>query len=192
MNKKIILAILFVAVVACVFFFGRSFQKSEVSNENSLSQSAEGFYVSPQHNVSFYYATDTSVTEEGDMIYVGGKEGQSVEVFKKTPSEEFIEAVRLAVIADRDPKDCQVFVALDSKDKSIFRASIEYPIDPKSDLPAWMQGKCGDYQASNGLEYFYYDADFPDRFYFFRIGQYAILSGKAENETWQDTFIILK
>ena len=187
MNKKIILTILFIAVVAVVFFFGRSLQNKEVPNE-----SAAGFYVSQQHNVSFNHATDVTVTEEGNMIYVGGKEGQSVEVFEKDPSEEFIEVVRLAVIPDRDPKDCQVFVALDSKDESIFRASIEYPIDPKSSEPAWTQGKCGDYQASNGLEYFYYDADFPDRFYFFRIGQYAIPSGKAEDETWQDTFTILK
>ncbi len=196
MKKGPIIAIVIgVAVVIGLFNINTNHGKQpEVDNDTTtLPQSVPGHYVSQKLGVAFYYeASTTEVSEEGNKIYVGGIDGQSVEVFAKDPAASLEEAIKSRFIAGKDPKKCYVTIDDGNPDRAEFRAVIDYPVDESSNEPFWAQGDCGEYSRTNGMQYFYYDARYPDRYYFFRIGQYAILSGRGHLETWQDTFKIFK
>lgn len=182
---------------------------------SAQSQNEEGEYVhvesrdigklkkftSDKFGFSFSYDESNVVVEEKEnKVYVrpndagwSSGEGQSVEVFKKNPKTPINKAIAEMAIADKDPREC--FVMVYSGDKEgIFTGNIIYPdiAEMGQDEPSFANARCGKYQTTNGLVYFYYDMKYPDRFYFFNIGQYILESGDVKNTAWQDTFEVVK
>jgi hypothetical protein len=166
-------------------------------------------YVSETFGVAFNFSPiDVTVngeefppTESGDRIYIGGPSGQWVQVFPKEPSQSFENAIRERFLSGIDPNTCYVQSATYewlAGVPNVSGAVISFPISTNETEPWWSNGeKCGNYATTNGIAYFYYDARFPDRFYYFSIGQYGIPSGVQSSSpnklvAWQETFSVLK
>ncbi len=135
-------------------------------------------------------------TETGNRVYVGGKDGQWVEVFEKSPNDSFEEAIRKRLLANYSPADCFVVKSKLNNftyPSSFEQAYISFPKtnqenDPFSESTA---SKCpAEYRETNGIRYFLQDNNHPSKFLFFSIGQYGITSGSDKG--WQQTVQILK
>ena len=73
-------------------------------------------YTSEKLGVQFQYLASQGdpIIEEGNRIYVGGKEGQWVQEFTKDPADDLATAVKKQFLATTSPKDCEVSVARQS------------------------------------------------------------------------------
>jgi len=161
-------------------------------------------YTSQKLGVSFQYLVSQGdpIIEEGNKIYVGGKDGQWVEVFSKNSNDDLAAAIKKQLLANISEKDCYVetyparsgFSGPNYYPSNYEMASISYPVtDPENFLEAMENTKCPKtYQSSNGVSYFLADKNYPSKFFFFSIGQYAILAEPGNinegKKTWQDTF----
>ncbi len=181
-------------------------ENSKSTNQvNSTTQR----YVSESYGVAFNYSpsdvtfngTYNPPLEKDDRIYVGGSNGQWVQVFSKDPNQSIEDAIRVRFLSGIDSKVCYVQKASyqdQIKAPNVSAFTISYPINTEGEDPWWLYAdKCGVYATTNGISYFYYNSLFPDRFYYFSIGQYAILSGLTDTLTdnvltWQQTFTVLK
>lgn len=176
----------------------------EEKNPNS------NYFTSTKLGISFRYAKQVgsgknsqkvSTFESGNKVYVytgntKPETGQYVEVFQKDPSDTFEQAIKKQLLSGIPDNDCFVRISTDKKLPSNFtKATIAFPVPTNSEEPAFTFGeKCPEnYRMSNGISYFLFDKNYPGKFLFLSIGQYAIPaeSGK-ETPTWQDTIKIFE
>ncbi len=161
-------------------------------------------YTSEKLGVRFLYLSDQGnpIVEETNKIYVGGKTGQSVEVFVKDPQDSLTVAIQKKFLPGTLKDTCPVssnmvsFVE-DTTPVNFETASINFKFTPTGlDDPRIASSPCPEqYRATNGVRYFLIDKNHPDRFFFFDIGQYAIFaepfSGSGEPDKWQETFTVI-
>ena len=167
-------------------------------------------FISQNLGIAFDYkqepfsdGTKVKVKESDNKVYVyvaregsntDYKTGQYVEIFQKDPGITLKEAIENKFLKGYSSNDC--FVKNYDLNNPLPRyegATISYPA-PTDPNAAWFENgdKCPPvYSESNGLSYFFYDKNFPNKFAFFSIGQYPIESGVG-NKMWQDTFDFIK
>lgn len=161
-------------------------------------------YTSYKLGVQFQYWSSSGqkagVLEQGDRIYVYAipavgeaqpTKGQSLEVFAKTAAMSLQQAVTDRFLKNYDAKDCFVTAGTDStgsKSKTGIAAVINFPSNTDANKPWWANGeKCpAGYSLSNGLGYFWTDADTAEKYLFFSIGQYAI-GGNNQQTSWHES-----
>ncbi len=142
------------------------------------------------------------VREVGDKIYVyptsmQPEAGQWVRVFRKPAAQSLDVAVRTQLLQGYAESDCRAALAADpiagqSNPPGRVFARIEAPARPGESVEARAARtqKCPQpYAAVGGIAYFMADTTQPDRFVFFSIGQYAIMS--AGGRPWQNTVTLL-
>jgi hypothetical protein len=178
-------------------------------NPNSPSKTGTLFrFTSPTLKVTFTLFVESELYEltipprTDTRIHVGGpssisdlSEGQWVEFFEKNPNETLSEAISKQFLQGYDPAKCYVSDSMYAEFLSGMMAtdyeiqSINFPIDQTNGGPWWEQaGNCPPtYTTTNGVSFFYMDLAYPDRYAYFKIGQYSIL-GNADNESWFNTF----
>lgn len=160
-------------------------------------------YRSDKLKLAFYYAAavpDSSetfaVSEIGTKVYVYPKSlnqesGQSVEVFSKDTNQTLEQAITQRFLNDIAADTCFV-TKLDSQQTGIEQAIIDFPIPTDTAEPFYISDACPTaYSRANGIRYFYYDPRFPDKFFYFDIGQYGIPAyNDSYDVSWQDTFTL--
>ena len=153
-------------------------------------------YHSPVMGVALSYdASLTSVKERAGTIYIYAKgsdptHGQKLTIFSKPMSESLEQSIRRQILQGYSSA-CSVEVTHDSAyPASYAQAEITYPppSDPAQPFCANAQLCNAAYDKANGVRYFLYDKNHPDRFYFLDIGQYAITA--SSSQPWQDTITI--
>lgn len=166
--------------------FSTSFVEAK-TNEKDSGNSEVKTYHSKKLGVSFQYLASEGdpIIEEGNTIYVNGKEGQYVQKFKRKVGESLKIAVKKRFLA-KAPKRCKVvdsqFKVRKGKAVEIANSKTNFEWDPRS------EGACaGKYERTNGASYFWMDSADPTSLYFFSIGQYVISASKDRKLLWQDT-----
>ncbi|HSW48235.1 MAG TPA: hypothetical protein VLG67_04095 [Candidatus Saccharimonadales bacterium] len=150
-------------------------------------------YLKKDPNVVAFPIAENKVCITYDKTDSDCSKGQYVEVFTKTADQTLKEAIEKQFLKGIDPKDCYVINITREYNKNA-PTNLEYDMitfpktndsnDPFSQSTAI---KCPEkYREKNGVIYFMADKNFPTRFAFFSIGQYAIMAGK--NTVWQATF----
>jgi hypothetical protein len=153
-------------------------------------------YQSKTLGLSFAYdASKASVQEHENIVTVypnntDSSLGQKVIRFTKIPTENLEQSIRRQILPNYSKNNCVVQITQSNKYQGgYFQAEISYPEGTSG--PTWTNAAvCNkDYDKTNGVRFFLYDSNHPDRFYFFDIGQYSI---PADNQvSWQDTVHIL-
>lgn len=153
-------------------------------------------FSSPTLGISFNFVKSYSngetmyATRSGSVVCVTSnqndcRQGQSVEIFSKKPSQSLSDAIKEQFLSGISENDCFVTT-------SFGKTIISYPHNNNSDVPGWdspAAQKCPEkYRETNGIRYFYLDPNTPDKFAFFDIGQYAIMGANDNKTPWQDTF----
>lgn len=138
---------------------------------------------------------NTSVSGNKVYVYMGSnpQEGQWVEIFKKDKNDTLKQVISKQFLSGISENDCFVEnVTSKQKYSPTYQvAEITFPYDPNSEIPFFaVEHKCPKgYTRSNGISFFLADANHPDIFLFFSIGQYGI---KADNsQMWQGTIRFL-
>lgn len=162
-------------------------------------------YISAKLGVEFIYlekiGTNTiKVKEIGNKIYIydsllAPESGQYIEVFSKDVNMSFDEALTKRFLTTAEYKEnCKVtgnFLSVGNSAKypdNIKFGNIEVSKD-HSDVEELFKllEKCpSPYTQSNGISYFIYDTENPDKYGFVSIGQYSIPSDN-DGGVWQDT-----
>lgn len=164
------------------------------------SEATRSDFVSEELGISFSVLNENSfdrleIERTGNRVLIYNEEsekkpGQWVEVFEKEPNKTIEDAITEDFLTGYDPKDC-FLNELDYNDESnsTKRLIIDYPEPEDQNQPFWTNRElCPEvYSKTNGVSYFYYDSDTPDKYAFFSIGQAAIF-GDENRITWQDTF----
>lgn len=170
-------------------------------------------YTSEELGISFYFLgedtyknaknpiiTGQTVQRQGNKVYIysPGEEddptiGQSVEMFKKDPQKSLSLSVEEEFLSGYNREECFTKQIQDDRkllEKGFEIVEIRYPIDESNtDDPFWINAEnCPEgYTTTNGISYFAMHKDYPDRYFYFSIGQYAIF-GDAESNAWQKLF----
>ncbi len=220
MNRKILqIVALIVAVVIVGFYVTRNREPANptpppTDNTNSNTVSKQN-YVSDKLGISFDYLPDqdgdgkpdTAVSESGDKLYVyysaaAPEEGQWVQKFSKNPNDTLVQAIQKQFLQNYSSKDCYAIDFVDfyksmnidapKIPENVSEAIIAYPKPTDPNAPFFQNSsKCpATYSFTNGLSYFYMDKNHSDKYYFFSIGQYAILADINDPKAWQDTVVI--
>lgn len=134
--------------------------------------------------------------EEGDRVYVyfgeDAKNGQWVQVFTKNADETFEEAVKRQILAGFTSEICKISVMPAGSIAPFLPDALKGEITyPSAGDEASMENlkKCNEkYARTNGLRYFIYDQNHPDKFLYFDIGQYFI---PVNGRPWQETIKML-
>lgn len=156
-------------------------------------------YISYHLGVSFLYLEldvdqQIMIKEENNTIYLYHEEtsykyGQFIEVFTKNKNESLAETIEKQFLANKDQDRCVVEVNPATNHPTGFmQAEICYPKGRFDNLALlWKEVEyCSvDYARTNGIRYFLYNINYPEKFAFLSIGQYAIPAD--ENSGWQDT-----
>lgn len=179
---------------------GSSSEDTDVSNQKR--------YTSPKLGISFVYLTkmvgsneQVLVKESGNKIYLHPsslqpESGQFLEMFTKNPDETLEKALQKQFLSGKDPNQCFIETenTLNTNQKkypaSYVTAEISFPQDEEFDLEKMMQKTtyCSkDYASTNGVRYFLEDTNYPGKYIFLSIGQYAIAADA--NKTWQETIV---
>lgn len=203
--KKALIGVVAIAAVCAGFILWDRTQGPSVSPSPSVSGSPEAgesvVYTSTVLGVSFRYVPVTeyetfSVRETGDRIYLFPSSldvsaGQFVQVFPKRADETFETSIRRQVLADYPSPDCTIATRPSETYPGAVTAQITYPVSEDDEAPYWENAKlCNQrYAATNGIRYFLYDPQHPERFVYLDIGQYGI-PGSGET-LWQDTLRLL-
>ena len=176
--------------------------------------SPEDWFTSTTLGIKFIEPFDTPETTKviGNRIYVDRKEnadptdvfsGQFVEVLSKQKNLSLTETLTQTILKDYSPNDCQVTVLPNPsfKSREIYK-NFEYAtVDVVGDYsdPSELEilrEKCpAIYTQSNGLAYFMYDPEVPDKYAFVAVGQYLLQSQVvAEGKTypWNETIEFIK
>lgn len=200
-----LIALLLIGGGAYVYEHDKRANNSEVFASATQTSDAKDVktYISQKLGIKFnYLAYDGEpITEEGNIVYVGGRGGQWVQKFTKDPKDGLATAIKKILLVGISEKDCAVKVR--HKSASIDTASIavlgwDLTKGEGLDNPRFTNNPCPvEYRETNGLRYFWLDENHPNEFFFFSIGQYVILGesdrfGSEGRKTWQDTFEILK
>ncbi len=164
-------------------------------------------YTSQVLGISFMYlphqgGETVGTFESGDKVYVFAgntppTQGQWVQVFQKAANDSLEDAIKKTLMKNYSPQDCLVVktsnpVGGQTNPPSYVFAKIDVPHlanEPLPTLTAKAQKCPQPYTAFGGIAYFMQDTNHPDRFLFFSIGQYAILS--ANNQPWQNSIKLL-
>ncbi|MDP2631021.1 MAG: hypothetical protein Q8P56_06490, partial [Candidatus Uhrbacteria bacterium] len=134
-------------------------------------------------------ATGDPVIEEGDTIFVDGKEGQYVKKFSKSAQDDLKTAIQKTILSGYPKDKCHV-VDYDYMKKGVIDAS---EITYESSEEIGSGGMCpGNYERTNGVRYFLMDKNHPTSFYFFFIGQYIVPANATGDKDWASTFRVLK
>ncbi len=168
-----------------------------VSDSNSAGVKT---FLSQKLGVKFNYLASqgSPVIEEGDKIYVGGKGGQWVQEFSKSSNDGLKTAIKKKFLAGVSGQDCAVVDYGMSRAANIETAEIQFGFQLTGlDDPRIAVSPCPkDYRMTNGIRYFWMDKNNPDKFFFFNIGQDAILAESDQQvggqKTWQNTFTVIK
>jgi hypothetical protein len=159
-------------------------------------------YMETDYQLGTDYSQKIGVKELGDKIYVyyansKPTDGQWVQVMAKDKSDGLMEAIQKKFLTGYDPRKCYVgYLDLSTADypSNLEFATINFPPTSDPDAPAWDNAKyCPqNYTTTNGISYFAYDKNFPDRFMYFSIGQYNISADEnyVDGKSWQQTFQI--
>ncbi|HXK36000.1 MAG TPA: hypothetical protein VJ553_00255 [Candidatus Paceibacterota bacterium] len=199
--KRITLSVLVVVVLlvgAYVLWPSIQQQQPETSTPTASPVVGESrTFSSGVLGISFQYiplhpeSVTVAVKEVGDRIYVydtrtGYEGGQFVEQFSKKTNETFEASIRRQILAGFTGQ-CTVELARSNIYSGGWIAEIGYPDPSDPNDPPWENAQyCNeDYAQTNGIRYFLYDEDFPDRFYYFDIGQYSIFG--RDEIPWQHT-----
>jgi len=122
-----------------------------------------------------------------------------VQVFHKPPSESLSQTIQTQILAGYDPRACRLAAPTLADDSGYpHAATLTYAmllphvpptVSAADDLiatEAAQAQKCPPvYTVFGGSAYFMADSAHPDRFFFFKIGQYWLYS--ASGYPWQDT-----
>ncbi len=170
------------------------------------ANSATTTYSNEELGISFQYAREDLgerilVDEVDSTIYVypegtPREDGQYVRVFTKDPNATLQQAIQQNFLKGYNQADCFVTKGTDSKGTKPARgiaAVIAYPV-PDEPIDEWLKNaeKCPkDYGVTNGISYFWTDAENSDRYVFFSIGQYYI-PADVIGTSWHDTLELLK
>jgi len=155
-------------------------------------------YSSERLGIEFKYTPkiqdgpEVKVTEDGDRIYIHFANakpdtGQFIEVFSKNSNESLEASIRRQILAGFPSGDCKINVTPSNIQAGFQVAEITYPRPTNTEEPFFANAKlCNqDYDQTNGMRYFLYDPNFPEKFAFLDIGQYAIAG--AGEIPWQYT-----
>ena len=155
-------------------------------------------FLSRDLGITFTLPTkEWTVTQRGNKVYVyppegSVEEGQFVEVFTKNPDEPFQGAIRRIALKEYPWSECKIEISNNSTLILGFTtAEITSPPPANPEEFYYINAdKCNpNYAQTNGLRYFAYDPNYPDRFFFLSIGQYIIET--PSGEPWQQTFRVL-
>ncbi|MCL4507858.1 MAG: hypothetical protein M1140_17880 [Chloroflexi bacterium] len=162
-------------------------------------------YKSTALGISFRYLTSDNkqkfaVKETGDRIYVymanaAPDSGQWVKVYGKPIKTSLVDAIKSQILNGYSTSDCIVKQVPDPNAGNGSKpapgwsfAAIDVPRSADDDMGTLLAKvkKCPQtYLNVNGLAYFVTDANYPNRFLFFSIGQYSIPA--EQNHPWQTT-----
>ncbi|MDP2630674.1 MAG: thrombospondin type 3 repeat-containing protein, partial [Candidatus Uhrbacteria bacterium] len=137
---------------------------SAQSKSSEQKETGVKTYTSSKLGVSFQYlasaknpllATGDPVIEEGDTIFVDGKEGQYVKKFSKSAQDDLKTAIQKTILSGYPKDKCHVVSYDLVKSTSVFdTAEITY----ESDAGIGSSGMCpGKYEHTNGVQYFLMD-----------------------------------
>jgi|GEM_PF-4455794 len=158
-------------------------------------------YNNSQYGFEFQYPADFNGEKDviviGTKFYIDGKDGQSVEIFKKDADETLEAAIKRIILANYSSPDCKIEIKslpANSYRGEYIVANISYPAPSNAQDPYWVNAPlCNqDYARTNGIRYFSYDPLIPNKFAFFDIGQYAITIDAENSVPWQNTFKFTK
>ncbi|HYD91798.1 MAG TPA: hypothetical protein VEA37_09970 [Flavobacterium sp.] len=212
-NKRIlnsILALVILLAAAGAWLSLRDKNSSGIPSQNTYEDSKSDSmvgkgdvktYTSNDLGITFNYldteAQPVKVARDGDRVYIAAgdqniKKGQWVQVYKKDQNLTLAEAIQKDFLKEYSSVDCYVQIGDNSGMPSNYVvAHISYPHDAGSNEPWWTNNNCPkDYAETNGIRYFLHDKNYPDKYFFFSIGQYAIPGN--ETKTWQETFQVIK
>lgn len=156
-------------------------------------------YISYRLGVSFLYLEldvdqQIMIKEENNTIYLyheeaSYKDGQFIEVFAKNKNKSLAETIKKQFLANKDQDRCMVEVnSAANYPTGFMQAEICYPKGRFDNIGLmWKEVEycSADYARTNGMRYFLYDINYPEKFAFLSIGQYVIHAD--ENSGWQDT-----
>lgn len=166
----------------------------------SIDCGSAGKFISENLGIAFCYAKqmygkETDIKTVGNKVYVGGLDGQSVEVFQKDKNDTLEDAIKKTFLRGYSEKDC--FVAKSQKSDQnpvsyisggyIMDEAIDYPEPTNSDSYFWENAKScpAGYSRANGIRYFLMDEKHSDIFLFFDIGQYIIpVDASLSTDRW--------
>lgn len=188
----------------------KTFTFYEGNEANQLNFNTKTFF-SPSLGITFNYPNVyppankeniIEVLEKGNKVYIyrkssGIESGQYVEVFFKEPRQTLEEAIKEKFLKNYSERDCFVKKLPPSKNfpYNFTRAIITFPkvsLDDKNYSPWIYAAKCPqNYTAFNGVSFFAMDLNHPDKFFFFNIGQYAIMVDEEKGISWEETFKVL-
>jgi hypothetical protein len=198
-------------LAAASISFATPFLRPHAVSPSAIEASVASVHIyrSEKLGVQFNYLSsddgsvyDIPIIEEGNRIYVGGKDGQWVEKFTKDPQDTLEEAVTKSLLSGTSRSDCVAALSLRGQgtvEIKIVKAATAQNIED----PIWTHNPCPPeyrFTYTTGGRYFSMDPQHPDAFYFFSIGQYAIpaepdvrieIMDEPAPKSWQDTFKIV-
>jgi hypothetical protein len=131
------------------------------------------------------------VVELGNKVTL---DSQSIEVFWKSSEVSLKEAIEERFLEGYDSEDCFVVVRVDDSERIYM--DISFPHENEVGEPWWANGeKCPqEYSETNGATGFFMVKEFPDRFFFYRMGQAvdALDGSPGSIKDWMDSFRILR
>ena len=217
MNKRLLQVAAIIIFGGGAVYYLMNHQAAQPTPPASEDNSGAQTFSSDQLGITFKYhpdqdgdgQPDTAVKEAGDKVYVyysaaSPEDGQWVQEFHKDASDNLAAAVKKQFLLNYSEKDCYAqdladyFRSFDVDPPKIrdnfSEVIISYPKPTDPEAPFFQNAdKCPKtYTFTNGLSYFLMDKNHPDKFFFFSIGQYAILADPAKSVTWQDTFEVTK
>lgn len=179
----------------------RLFEEGCTAGPLAKSPELNGSITSSKLGIKVSYYSDserrTGAKEEGNRLYffINGpedwrdyKSGQYLEVFDKESALSFQEAIEKRFLQGISRGQCFVNITKDTPEYQL--ALIDYPDTPCADgNPAWTCNTCPDgYSRTNGIAYFLYFKENPEKFFYVSIGQYSLLMGNQEYQADQEWF----
>jgi len=204
-SGKYVIAVIVIVVLLCLGYFSFAAFKNSVQYEPGNASlgatntspwtdpNSSSVFLSRDLGIAFQYGPGASAEATGTKVFVFAKgeqpeNGQSVEVFKKDPSETLEKSIRRQIL-NGFSESCDIEIAQTNKyEGGNMTAEIVAPssTDPNAPASANAAACNGAYAKTNGIRFFLYDTNHPTLFAFINAGQSAILSGEGQ-EPWQDT-----
>lgn len=166
---------------------------STLFTNKSISSNKLGVKVSYYSNPE----NESDAKEDGNRLYFfmdnsvnrsDYKTGQYLEVFDKDEETSFSEAINNRFLSGVSRDKCFVNVVEDKEDYQ--KAIIDYPDTPCEDGgPSWACNTCPfGYSKTNGISYFLYFKNHPEKFFYVSIGQYSLAAGSQEYQAAGEWF----
>ena len=166
-------------------------------------------FTSDKLGITFTYLTKQNeetlnTLESGDKVYIYSNnfkdptQGQWVEVFSKDPTQSLENTIKEKFLKNISSTDCFTKV-LDTApiakqnypaNFKLVEISYNRSDDPNLGPDAGSEKCPATYTSTNGISYFLEDRNYPSKYLYLSIGQYAILS--ENDKVWQNTLQVLK